>query len=473
LQHQAGKGIVSKILFLKEAAEPPFLFMGLFYSCLRITFQSLSLQKISTVMNVLILGSGGREHAFAWKIAQSPLCGNLYIAPGNAGTGLLAENLILDPEDFESIAFAVKEKEIGLLLVGPEAPLVKGIRDFFESRPEFENLKIIGPGKTGAQLEGSKDFAKQFMQRHGIPTAAYQTFGKNDVESGKAFLRKAQAPYVLKADGLAAGKGVLILTDLAEAEKELEAMLSFAKFGQASARVVIESFLDGIELSVFALTDGVNYVLLPEAKDYKRIGEGDTGLNTGGMGAVSPVSFVDVNFMKKVVDRIVNPTVKGLAEDGIPFVGFLFFGLIKVGDDPFVIEYNTRMGDPETEAVIPRIKSDFLDLLISAANGKLAGKRIEIDDRVTTTVMMVAGGYPNAYEKDKEISGTESVQDAIVFHAGTHLEGGRVRTSGGRVIAVTAYGKGLKDALRKSYIGIDQIEFEGKYARRDIGYDLE
>ncbi len=424
-------------------------------------------------MNVLILGSGGREHAFAWKIAQSHRCEHLYIAPGNAGTSQIGENLVLDPEDFESIAFVVAEKNIDLLLVGPEAPLVKGIRDYFESLEEFKNLKIIGPGKTGAQLEGSKDFAKQFMQRHGIPTAAYQTFGKDEVEKGKVFLRKAHPPYVLKADGLAAGKGVLILTDLAEAEKELELMLSHAKFGKASARVVIESFLDGIELSVFTLTDGVNYVLLPEAKDYKRIGEGDTGLNTGGMGAVSPVSFADAIFMKKVVDRIVDPTVKGLAGDGIPFVGFLFFGLIKVGDDPFVIEYNTRMGDPETEVVIPRIKSDFLDLLIAAADGNIKNKPIEIDDRVATTVMMVAGGYPEAFEKGVKISGTEEVKEAIVFHAGTQLEGGEIRTSGGRVIAVTAYGNHLGEALQKTYAGIDKIKFEGNYTRRDIGFDLK
>jgi phosphoribosylamine--glycine ligase len=423
-------------------------------------------------MNVLILGSGGREHAFAWKIAQSPLCSGLFIAPGNAGTSDLGQNLKINPENFEAVANAVNEHKIDLLLVGPEAPLVAGIRDWLEGRPEFSGLRIIGPGREGAALEGSKDVAKRFLARHGIPTAAYETFSKHQVEEAKAFLRATKAPYVLKADGLAAGKGVVILSDLAEAEREIQAMLADAKFGEASARVVIEAFLDGIELSVFALTDGKKYVLLPEAKDYKRIGEGDKGLNTGGMGAVSPVPFADKAFMQKVISQVVEPTIDGLAKDGIPYVGFVFFGLIKVGDDPFVIEYNVRMGDPETEVVLPRLKSDLLEMLIAAADGKLSGYDVEFDERAATTVMLVSGGYPEAYEKGKVISGIEAVEDALVFHAGTRSEGGKVLSDGGRVMALTAYGTNMKEALGRSNAGANKIQFEGKNFRRDIGFDL-
>jgi phosphoribosylamine--glycine ligase len=423
-------------------------------------------------MNVLILGSGGREHAFAWKIAQSPLCSGLFIAPGNAGTSGLGQNLKINPEDFDAVASSVHLHKIDLLLVGPEAPLVAGIRDWFEARSEFSGLRIIGPGREGAALEGSKDVAKRFMARHGIPTAAYETFSKHQVEEAKAFLRGTKPPYVLKADGLAAGKGVVILSDLAEAEREIQAMLADAKFGEASARVVIEAFLDGIELSVFALTDGKNYMLLPEAKDYKRIGEGDKGLNTGGMGAVSPVPFADKAFMQKVVNQVVEPTIAGLAKDGIPYVGFVFFGLIKVGDDPFVIEYNVRMGDPETEVVLPRLKSDLLEMLIAAADGKLNAYDVEFDERAATTVMLVSGGYPEAYEKGKVISGIEAVEEALVFHAGTRSEDGKVLSDGGRVMAVTAYGTNVKEALGRSNAGAHEIQFEGKNFRRDIGFDL-
>lgn len=423
-------------------------------------------------MNVLILGSGGREHAFAWKIAQSPLCSGLFIAPGNAGTSDLGQNLKINPEDFDAVASAVNQHKIDLLLVGPEAPLVAGIRDWFEARSEFSGLRIIGPGREGAALEGSKDVAKRFMARHGIPTAAYETFSKHQVEEAKAFLRATRAPYVLKADGLAAGKGVVILSDLAEAEREIQAMLADAKFGEASARVVIEAFLDGIELSVFALTDGKNYVLLPEAKDYKRIGEGDKGLNTGGMGAVSPVPFADKAFMQKVVSQVVEPTIDGLAKDGIPYVGFVFFGLIKVGDDPFVIEYNVRMGDPETEVVLPRLKSDLLEMLIAAADGKLKGYDVKFEERAATTVMLVSGGYPEVYEKGKVISGIEAVEEALVFHAGTRSEGGKVLSDGGRVMALTAYGTDMREALGRSNAGANKIQFEGKNFRRDIGFDL-
>ncbi len=424
-------------------------------------------------MNILILGSGGREHALAWKISQSPLCDKLFIAPGNAGTAEVGENIGINTEDFDAVADVIREHHIALLLVGPEAPLVAGIRDYFESKGEFADLRIIGPGKEGAELEGSKDFAKKFMARYKVPTAAYQTCGKGQVEEAKIFLRGMTPPYVLKADGLAAGKGVVILSDLAEAEKEIEDMLAGEKFGAASARVVIEAFLDGIELSVFALTDGENYVLLPEAKDYKRIGEGDTGLNTGGMGAVSPVPFADELFMLKVVRKIVEPTIRGLDKDGICYVGFVFFGLIKVGDEPYVIEYNVRMGDPETEVVIPRIKSDLLELLIHAADGNLEGKELEIEKKSATTVMLVAGGYPEKYGKGDEISGLDTVQDARVFHAGTRLEDGRILTHGGRVIAVTAFGENMEEALERSNEGARKINFSGKYFRKDIGFDLK
>lgn len=423
-------------------------------------------------MNVLILGSGGREHALAWKIGQDPTCEGLFIAPGNAGTSREGINVPIDPEDFDGVAEAVEDLSIDLLVVGPEAPLVNGIRDYFEAHSSLSNLGIIGPGMAGAQLEGSKDFAKEFMQKHNIPTAAYQTFTKETLAEAKAYLKTIAPPYVLKADGLAGGKGVVILNDLAEAEKEIEDMLANAKFGQASERVVIEAFLDGIELSVFALTDGSDYVLLPNAKDYKRIGEGDTGLNTGGMGAVSPVPFADEVFMKKVEDRVVKPTVDGLKSDGISFTGFLFFGLIMVDNDPFVIEYNVRMGDPETEVVLPRIESNFLEILAAAAAGELAGKEVEINSDTATTVMLVSGGYPGSYEKGKAISGLNENLSATIFHAGTKFDADGVATSGGRVIACTGMGSSINEALKKSYDAANAIDFEGKNLRTDIGKDL-
>lgn len=423
-------------------------------------------------MNVLILGSGGREHALARKIAQSPDCDHLFIAPGNAGTGREGTNLRVNPEDFDAVAEAVRAHSIDLLLVGPEAPLVKGIRDYFEALPEFEALRIIGPGKAGAQLEGSKDFAKAFMARHGIPTARYGTFTAGDLAEAESFLETFEPPYVLKADGLAGGKGVLIIDNLNEARRELRAMLTEAKFGAASSKVVIEAFLDGIEVSVFALTDGTDFVLLPEAKDYKRIGEGDTGLNTGGMGAVSPVPFYDAAFAEKVRTRIVEPTVRGLAAENIPYVGFIFFGLINVDGDPFVIEYNVRMGDPETEAVMPRLASDLGELLTAAADGKLAEASASFDPRHAATVMTVSGGYPEGYEKGKKISGLNIPGDAFVFHAGTALQAGEVCTSGGRVIAVTAMGQDLKEALKKAYERAETLEYEGMYYRKDIGAEF-
>lgn len=423
-------------------------------------------------MNILILGSGGREHALAWKVTQSPSCQKVFIAPGNAGTASVGENINIDPCDFEGVAKVLIDRDIALLLVGPEAPLVEGIRDYFEAKPEFAHLRIIGPGRLGAQMEGSKDFAKAFMSRHGIPTARYGTFTKDRLEEAKEFLETFTPPYVLKADGLAAGKGVVIPHTIEEARKELDEMLGEAKFGEASAKVVIEEFLSGIELSVFALSDGKNYVLLPEAKDYKRIGEGDTGLNTGGMGAVSPVPFADKAFMQKVKDRVVEPTIKGLAKDGIPYVGFVFFGLIEVNGEPYVIEYNARMGDPETEVVMPRIASDFLELLIAAADGKLDKASVEFDSRVAATVMLVSGGYPGAYAKGKAISGLENVKGALCFHAGTSSDGSEVRTAGGRVIALSAYGSDMKGALETAYEQAGNVQFEDMYFRKDIGYDL-
>lgn len=423
-------------------------------------------------MNVLVLGSGGREHALSWKISQDNLCESLYIAPGNAGTGSIGTNVDLSPEDFDAVADFIREKEIGMVVVGPEAPLVKGIRNYLEGQEDLSELLIIGPGKAGAVLEGSKDFAKEFMQKHNIPTAAYKTFNSDQVDEAKKYLECISAPYVLKADGLAAGKGVLILDSLEEAKTEIENMLANAKFGEASSKVVIEEFLDGIELSVFALTDGSDYALLPNAKDYKRIGEGDTGLNTGGMGAVSPVPFADNSFMKKIEDRVVKPTVDGLKADGIPYVGFIFFGLIKVQDEPYVIEYNVRMGDPETEVVMPRIKSPFLELLIKAGKGELGDASVELDSKFATTVMMVSGGYPESYEKGKKIDGLGEVEDAVIFHAGTKSFGEKVLTSGGRVLAATGMGATMKEALDKSYRAVDQIRFEKSYVRRDIGKDL-
>jgi phosphoribosylamine--glycine ligase len=423
-------------------------------------------------MNILILGSGGREHTLAWKIAQSPKLNSLFEAPGNAGTAAIATNLPMGVNDFVAIKSAVIENQIDLVLVGPEDPLVNGVHDFFLEDDALKHIPVIGPQKAAATLEGSKDFSKRFMARHGIPTAAYQSFTAETLGAGKQFLETLAPPYVLKADGLAAGKGVLILDNLNNAKAELEAMLTQAKFGAASQTVVIEEFLSGVELSCFVLTDGEGYKVLPTAKDYKRIGEGDTGLNTGGMGAISPVPFAQGEFMDKVVERIVKPTVNGLKSDNLPYCGFIFIGLINVDGEPKVIEYNVRMGDPETEVVIPRIQNDFVDLLQAVAEKRLADIDLQIDPRAATTVMAVSGGYPEAYEKGKGINGIQEVEEAIVFHAGTKSEGDKVLTNGGRVLAVTAYGNDFKSALDKSYTEISKIGFEGMYYRKDLGFDL-
>jgi phosphoribosylamine--glycine ligase len=425
-------------------------------------------------MNILVIGSGGREHAFVWKLAQSKKIDHIYICPGNAGTGGIGTNLSIEVNDFHGIKQAVIDYNIKMVVVGPEIPLVGGIHDFFLNDDILRKIPVIGPTKRGAMLEGSKKFAKEFMARHSIPTAAYKSFSPNEIPEAYEFMKSLDPPYVIKADGLAAGKGVLILDDIEEAKIEIEIIFG-GKFGTAGDLIVIEEFLPGIELSVFVITDGKTYKLLPEAKDYKRIGEGDTGLNTGGMGAVSPVMFADEPFIAKVTDRIIKPTINGLKEEGIDYKGFIFFGLINVKGDPYVIEYNVRMGDPETEVVIPRIKSDLFDLLEGVAEGNLEKKRVEVDNRFATTVMMVSGGYPGNYEKGKEIFGLEQTDklNSVVFHAGTKQSGSRIVSSGGRVLSVTAWGDTLDDSLRESYKNIKMISFENSYYRKDIGFDFD
>jgi phosphoribosylamine--glycine ligase len=423
-------------------------------------------------MNILIIGSGGREHTLAWKIKQSSKLEKLFVAPGNAGTAGIGQNIAIDVNDFEAIKRIVKKEVINMVVVGPEDPLVNGIHDFFLQDPELKDVSVIGPAKMAATLEGSKEFAKQFMIRHNIPTASYKSFTSDEIEEGLQFLDTIKPPYVLKADGLAAGKGVLILESLDEAKKELRDMLLNAKFGNASSVVVIEEFLSGIELSCFVLTDGKDYKVLPMAKDYKRIGEGDTGLNTGGMGAISPVPFVTEEFLDKVHARIIKPTIEGLHKDQLPYKGFIFIGLIKVGDDPYVIEYNVRLGDPETEVVIPRVKNDLIELFDAVAKGELNSIELEIDERTATTVMLVSGGYPQAYKKGIEINGIEDVEGSIVYHAGTQLKNGKILTNGGRVMAITSFGSDFREGLSKSYQNIENIDFDNMYYRKDLGFDL-
>lgn len=423
-------------------------------------------------MTILLLGSGGREHALAWKMLQSKTCSQLYVAPGNAGTAAIATNVNLNPLDFAALKIFVLEHQVTMVVVGPEDPLVHGIYDFFKEDSALRQIPVIGPSKVGAQLEGSKEFAKEFLVKHNIPTARYASFTKETVEAGCAFLETLNPPYVLKADGLAAGKGVLILQELDEAQEELRHMLVGAKFGAASEKVVIEEFLDGIELSCFVLTDGKSYKILPTAKDYKRIGDGDTGLNTGGMGAVSPVPFVDEVLLQKIETRVVQPTIAGLQNDGIEYKGFVFIGLINVKGEPMVIEYNVRMGDPETEVVMPRIKTDLVALFQAVSEQRLEEITLEVDERSATTVIVASGGYPEDYEKGKVISGLENVTDSIVFHAGTKLENGAVVTNGGRVLAVTSYGNNFQEAIKKSYQNIEKLHFDKMYFRKDIGNDL-
>ncbi|MBT4775557.1 MAG: phosphoribosylamine--glycine ligase [Crocinitomicaceae bacterium] len=423
-------------------------------------------------MNVLVLGSGGREHAIAWKLAQSSQLENLYIAPGNPGTASLGVNVALSLTDFDGIASFALENNVQIVVVGPEDPLVNGIHDYFEDKEELSGITIIGPKKEGAIIEGSKDFSKAFMKKYNIPTAKYSSFSEENLESGYAYLEKMSPPYVLKADGLAAGKGVLILDDLNQAKSELRKMVAEKKFGEASSTVVIEQFLAGIEVSVFVITDGKSYKILPEAKDYKRIGEADTGLNTGGMGAISPVPFANRDFMDKVDNQVIIPTIKGLRAEGIDYSGFIFFGLISVKGDPYVIEYNCRLGDPETEVVMPRLKSDLLELFDGIATGTLSERDVQIDPRTASTVMMVSGGYPEDYEKGKVIKGLHAIEDSIVFHAGTKDDSGLIKTNGGRVLAVTSYGKDIETALKISYESAHKIQFENRYFRKDLGFDL-
>ncbi len=423
-------------------------------------------------MNVLILGSGGREHAFAWKVAKSSLCKKLLIAPGNAGTEQIGRNIDISVNDFQKIKDLCLKEEINMLIVGPEGPLVNGIYDFFHEDEKLQHITVIGPSKKGAQLEGSKEFSKEFMMKYGIPTAAYQSFTKDTLEEGYQFLETLSPPYVLKADGLAAGKGVLIPETLEEAKTSLKEMLADAKFGDASNKVVIEEHLKGMELSVFVLTDGISYKILPSAKDYKRIGEGDSGLNTGGMGAVSPVPFADRFFIEKVEREIIIPTIKGLVKEDIDYKGFIFIGLMVENGNPKVIEYNVRMGDPETEVVIPRIKSDLLNLFRGIGNGSFSEVDFNISEEVATTVMLVSGGYPGSYEKGKEMTGFNEVEDSVIFHAGTKNSNDRILTNGGRVLAITSFGNNIDEALNKSFTNAEKINFEGKYYRKDIGFDL-